>query len=696
MTVTGSTTVGGGATGSLVVSSATGAKTFVGLVTIANGATWNNSGNSALTFRGGITTTPTFTGGSGIHTFSTNPQTLTGTFSIPSMTVTTITLSNTNTVTVATDLTGTGTFVQGPSATLNIGGTSGITGLTATATGNTVNYTGGAGQTIKPVTYYDLGFSGAGLKTISTATTVTVNNNLAAGAATTLSGTANLSVTGNITGGGAITVGSGTITINGNWTNNGAFTAGTGTVNYNNGAGGQTVAGLTYNILTLSNTGGTQTASGAIIASTFNTTALGTLNMVTSTLSVTTVNHLGILQTQNVTATPITAGKSWGGTVQFNSASDQTIINGNYTNLDGTGGNRTLNGTGTVGVAGLFTPGGGTYTITGSTVDFNGTAAQSIPAFNFNNLTISGNKAAATVTLVNGGTIGVAGIFSVTATNVSYATTGNTVDFNGTGAQSIGAFNFNNLTISGAKGGATVTLINGGTIGVGGIFSATATGVVYATTGNTFDFNGTGAQSIGAFNFNILTISGNKASNNITLVNGGTIGIAGTFSLTATSVTYITTGNTVDFNGTAAQGIPAFNFNNLTVSANKGSNNVTFINGGTVGVAGTLSLTATSVTYVTTGNTIDFNGIAAQTIPVFSFNNLTISGNKNTNAITLASGTVGIAGIFSVTATGISGYVTTGNTVDFNGTAAQSIGAFNFNNLTISETLLLFLSKLKL
>jgi hypothetical protein len=42
----------------------------------------------------------------------------------------------------------------------------------------------------------------------------------------------------------------------------------------------------------------------------------------------------------------------------------------------------------------------------------NGTVAQTVPAFNFNNLTISGSRTTFSVTLVNGGTIGVAGTFA--------------------------------------------------------------------------------------------------------------------------------------------------------------------------------------------------------------------------------------------------------------------------------------------
>ena len=59
-----------------------------------------------------------------------------------------------------------------------------------------------------------------------------------------------------------------------------------------------------------------------------------------------------------------------------------------YNNLVGSGGNRTLS-TSTIGIAGTLTPGAGSYTITGSAIDFNGVGAQTIPAFAFNNLTIS-------------------------------------------------------------------------------------------------------------------------------------------------------------------------------------------------------------------------------------------------------------------------------------------------------------------
>ena len=61
-----------------------------------------------------------------------------------------------------------------------------------------------------------------------------------------------------------------------------------------------------------------------------------------------------------------------GSTVNFNGAGAQTIPAFGYNNLTSSStGARTLAASGTVGVAGTFTPGTNTYTVTGSTVNFN-------------------------------------------------------------------------------------------------------------------------------------------------------------------------------------------------------------------------------------------------------------------------------------------------------------------------------------
>ncbi len=277
-----------------------------------------------------------------------------------------------------------------------------------------------------------------------------------------------------------------------------------------------------------------------------------------------------------------------------------------------------------------FSTGG--YITTGSTVDYNGSGAQTIIAFNYNNLTISGARTTNNVTLVNGGTIGIAGAFtpSATFTSGNYVTTNNTINYNSTTAQTIAAFNYNNLTISGARTTNSVTLSNSGTIGIANVLtlSATFSGGGYITTGSTVDYNGSGAQTVLAFNYNNLTISGARTTNNVTLVSGGTIGIAGAFSPSATftSGNYVTANNTINYNSTGAQTINAFNYNNLTLSGARGNANITLANGSYIRVTGAFVNSASSYNVINTNNTFEYNGSTAQTITPFTYNHLIFSG----------------------------------------------------------------------
>ncbi|HEV3252105.1 MAG TPA: T9SS type A sorting domain-containing protein [Puia sp.] len=284
LTVTGTTTVGGGTSGNLTVSAAAGAKSFNGLVTINAGGTWNNSGNSPITFHAGITNSGTFTAGTGVQTFNTNAQALSGTFSIPSITVTGFTLTNNNTLTVTTALIGTGTLAQAANATLNINftGAPGITGLTATANGNTVDYGFAGTQTVFSTNYYHLLLSNTSAKTLQAGTT-TISGNF------TLSGTASatavigLTIAGNITIGLGTTFNAVTFTHNlaGNWSRTGTFTAGTSTIIFN-GSAVQTVTatgGENFISLTINNSGAGIQLVNAIVVSTTLTMTQGNIDL---------------------------------------------------------------------------------------------------------------------------------------------------------------------------------------------------------------------------------------------------------------------------------------------------------------------------------------------------------------------------------------------------------------------------------
>jgi Secretion system C-terminal sorting domain len=198
-TVAGTTSI----TGTLTLGGTTG-KTFTGNVTINSGGVWNETGASIYSFAGNLQNNgTTFTANTGTHTFSGATKTISGasTISIPTvtftgantnsgtltvptlLTVTGVTLLNNSTITATTALSGTGGVTNGSTGVLNIGAASAITTLTATAAGNTVNYTG-AVQTVKPTTYVNLSLSGSGLKTTAT---ITVNGILTLGGTTTVS-----------------------------------------------------------------------------------------------------------------------------------------------------------------------------------------------------------------------------------------------------------------------------------------------------------------------------------------------------------------------------------------------------------------------------------------------------------------------------------------------------------------------------
>ena len=142
---------------------------------------------------------------------------------------------------------------------------------------------------------------------------------------------------------------------------------------------------------------GTVTAAGNVtLNNTLNIASGAILNMSTYTLSSGSGfsnTGTGMIQTQNTGTTAIPSGITWSGTVKYNHAtSSQTVVAGNYANLDlsgGSGGRTFING-GSIGIAGTFTQQtSGNTTLTGSTVVLNGSSVQTIPSFTYNNLTLN-------------------------------------------------------------------------------------------------------------------------------------------------------------------------------------------------------------------------------------------------------------------------------------------------------------------
>jgi LPXTG-site transpeptidase (sortase) family protein len=192
LTVTGTTTVGG-----TLTLGGTGAKTFTGNVTVNSGGTYIETGAATITYSGSLANNGTYTASTGTHTFAgAAAKTISGTnaITIPTLTIsgattnnarlnvpTTLTISaattNNGILTVPATLAGASTLTNAATGILNFGGASITPTLTASAAGNTVNYTGAA-QTVKATTYSYLILSGSGVKSLPVGTIVNSNLNI--------------------------------------------------------------------------------------------------------------------------------------------------------------------------------------------------------------------------------------------------------------------------------------------------------------------------------------------------------------------------------------------------------------------------------------------------------------------------------------------------------------------------------------
>ncbi|MES2560956.1 MAG: T9SS type A sorting domain-containing protein [Bacteroidota bacterium] len=279
------------------------------------------------------------------------------------------------------------------------GGSALPNGKTWGGTGTVEYYATTGAQTIPDGTYNNLTISNtSGIQTVND--NLVVNNTLT----TTTGGTLNMgtrTLSGNLT---TIT-NNGTIQISNTSATPVAAAktwGGSGTVQYAVTGGGQTVVEGTYYNLTSSNSSGTNTASGNLVVNgTLTTTTGGILSLNTYTLSGTlnTITNNGRVRTANTSASPLTAGKTWNGTVEYSAGSGaQTIANGTYNNLlmSNSSGTQSLNGPTTVG--GTMTFSGGKLTIGSNTLNINGTlsghsATASLVANGSSNLVIGGSGA---------------------------------------------------------------------------------------------------------------------------------------------------------------------------------------------------------------------------------------------------------------------------------------------------------------
>lgn len=460
----------------------------------------------------------------------------------------------TGTLTIPGEFSITGGTVLGGSSTVNLAEDFHFTAGTFTAGTSTFNFNGGGNQQI---------YGGAvptfnNLSDANVTQPLAINNNINVNATLTANGAATVlnPAAATVVGGTGTLTGTGTARVTrtaatAGFLNQYTITNKTLTnllVDYVGGAA-QVLSATTYGPLRINNGSGVTLSTGTASVD-------GTLTLTAGALIAGAGTTLNINNGTSVAAGTI--GGATTSTVNYGQGSaGQVVLVGNYGNLTFSNFNKTLPAA-TVGIAGTFTPGSGTPTVTGNTINFNGSALQTIPVFPYNNLTLN---------------------------NAAGANLGGNVTVNGT------------LTLtSGALGVGTNTLIlNNGAGATGGSITSSATGTV--------NYNqGTNGQSVLNGNYGNLTFSNFNKS-----LPTAFVGVAGVF--TPGSGTPSVVGNVIVFNGTAAQAIPVFPYAGLALNNAAGATLA-----GNTTVTESLTLTAGVLT-TGAGNTltVETGGTTART-----------------------------------------------------------------------------------
>ncbi|RZK47659.1 MAG: T9SS type A sorting domain-containing protein, partial [Pedobacter sp.] len=293
-----------------------------------------------------------------------------------------------------------------------------------------------------------------------------------------------------------------------------------------------------------------------------------------------------------------------GGTVGYTGAATQTIVALNYNNLTSSStGQRILPGTGSIGVRGLFTPGSNPYTINGSTIDFNGTGDQLIPAINYHHLTLSN----AGIKTVRPGKAGVAGVLTIAGSAVlNTATTAATISYNGETAQNVTPTAYYSLDIS------TSNVVD---------LSSNVTVNKFSMTSGTLNLK----------TFSLL-------SSDTALYNGGKV-INGTIHATGKLATFsgsILNGDVnancsnIYLNGSTFNGTSSINKNGAAINTSTGGNVFNGVTTITNSSSGSLDLANTAPETFNADLTLNITGTSRIQLGISSENNL-FNGNVTIN-----------------------------------------------------------------
>ena len=302
---------------------------------------------------------------------------------------------------------------------------------------------------------------------------------------------------------------------------------------------------------------------------------------------------------------------------------------------------------------------------TGNTVNYNGSGAQTVRAVTYHHLSISNTSTASVAASTANGNLSVSASASLTSSSTLTVT----------GTSNIAG----SITLS-SNSARTFT----GTVTVSGSWTSTAS----TTTGNLIFQNGisnSGTFSAGGATFNTTaaqTIGGSGTTSfanavaitvSASLTGSGTISFASTVTLTTGITLTNSNSNTVTLSNTGAS----------VLTTSGGTATWTQAANSTLSYAGsTISANITLNAVTNTPNTVNYTG-ATPTIYVSgltssTYNNLTYSGTT-TGSITSAS----ISGNLTCN----SGTFSSSGTITFTGSSTQTVsgsGAFSFTNITMS------------
>ena len=159
----------------------------------------------------------------------------------------------------------------------------------------------------------------------------------------------------------------------------------------------------------------------------------------------------GWLQTANNSANPIPGGKNWPFNVVYYAHSTQTIVPGQYANLDLSGGGFGDRNLGVSGVSdsiftvsGTLLPPKGICYPNASTIHYNGNN-QEVAAMQYHHLDMTGAFGAT----YNQGEIKISGTFIHALSNNAWGV--GTITFNGSDSQYVPPFKYNNLGLTGIR-----------------------------------------------------------------------------------------------------------------------------------------------------------------------------------------------------------------------------------------------------